>query len=169
MYTAIVLTISDKGSQGLREDTAGPAVGDMLRGAGFSVVGSNIIPDELDLIKAALIEAADVSKVNLVATTGGTGFSPRDVTPEATLAVCGRRAPGIPEAMRLESLKVTKRAMLSRAEAGIRGATLIINLPGSEKAARENLGAALPALAHGLDMLLQTRGDCASQEDVQKL
>jgi molybdenum cofactor synthesis domain-containing protein len=162
-FTAIVLTISDKGSQGLREDTAGPAVKQMLQGAGFTVTELKILPDEIDLITAALIRAADEQKANLVVTVGGTGFAPRDVTPEATLAVCERMTPGIPETMRAESLKITKRAMLSRAMAGIRGRTLIVNLPGSEKAAKENLAAVLDGLLHGLDMLLEKRSECASE------
>jgi molybdenum cofactor synthesis domain-containing protein len=168
-FTAIVLTISDKGSQGLREDTAGPAVRQMLEGAGFTVTGIEILPDEIDVIKAVLIRAADKQRTNLVVTVGGTGFAPRDVTPEATLAVCERMTPGIPEAMRAESLKITKRAMLSRASAGIRGQTLIVNLPGSEKAARENLAAVLDGLSHGLDMLLEKRNECAAQPDIQKM
>jgi molybdenum cofactor synthesis domain-containing protein len=161
-YNVIVLTISDKGSAGLREDTAGPIVRQMLEGAGFSVTGSEILPDEIDVIKAALIRASDTQHANLVVTVGGTGFAPRDVTPEATLAVCERMTPGIPEAMRAESFKIIKRAMLSRASAGIRGRTLIINLPGSEKAAKENLSAVLDALRHGLDMLTEKRNECAS-------
>jgi molybdenum cofactor synthesis domain-containing protein len=159
--TATVLTISDKGSQGLRVDTAGPAVQAMLEGAGFTVTDTAILPDEIELIKGALIQAADVRRANLVVTVGGTGFAPRDVTPEATIAVCERMTPGIPEAMRAESLKITKRAMLSRAQAGLRGQTLIVNLPGSEKAARENLAAVLDGLAHGLDMLLERKNKCA--------
>jgi molybdenum cofactor synthesis domain-containing protein len=169
VYTALVLTISDKGSQGLREDTAGPAVWTLLEGAGFTVLGISILPDDAALIQAALIDAADETKVNLVLTVGGTGFSPRDVTPEATAAVCERMVPGIGEAMRMESLKITRRAMLSRAAAGIRGRTLIVNLPGSEKGARENLQAVLDSLTHGLDMLLETRNECASQPDIQKI
>jgi molybdenum cofactor synthesis domain-containing protein len=163
IYTATVLTISDKGSVGLREDTAGPAACALLEGAGFTVNSVAILPDEAEQISAALIHAADIERVNLVLTVGGTGFAPRDVTPEATVAVCERMTPGLAEAMRMESLKVTKRAMLSRATAGIRGKTLIVNLPGSEKAARDNLLAVLDALPHGLDMLLETRADCASQ------
>jgi molybdenum cofactor synthesis domain-containing protein len=168
-YTAVIITVSDKGAQGLRVDTAGPAVKLMLEAAGFSVKEILIIPDEIDAIKEALVKAAGEQQVNLVLTAGGTGFSPRDVTPDATIAVCERLTPGIPEAMRLESLKITKRAMLTRAAAGIRGRTLIVNLPGSEKGAKENLAAILPALGHGLDMLLETRNECASQPDVQRI
>jgi len=120
-----------------------------------------IVPDEQPQIEAALCRMADAGDIQLLVTTGGTGFAPRDVTPEATVAVCQRMTPGIPEAMRYASMKVTNRAMLSRAQAGIRGGTLIINLPGSPKAARENLEAVLPALAHGLEMLSGRPSDCA--------
>ena len=161
-YTAAVLTISDKGSRGERVDTSGPAVCAILKENGWDVVYTAILPDASEEIKAALVACADEKKVNLVLTTGGTGFSPRDVAPEATAAVCARMVPGIPEAMRAASLAVTPRAMLSRAAAGIRGGTLIVNLPGSPKAARENLEAVLPALEHGLKMLLGGPADCAA-------
>ena len=147
-FKAAVITVSDKGSAGLREDTGGPLVAGMLKDAGYEIVATAIIPDEQKVIEEKLIECADISRVDLIVTTGGTGFSARDVTPEATIAVCQRLAPGIPEAMRAESIKITPRAMLSRAAAGIRGRTLIINLPGSPKAARENLNAVLPSLSH---------------------
>ncbi len=161
-YTAAVLTISDKGSRGERVDTSGPALCEMLRQAGWDVVHTAILPDERDQIEAEMIACADRLGVALVLATGGTGFSPRDVTPEATLAVVERRAPGIPEAMRAESLRLTPKGCLSRAEAGIRGRTLIVDLPGSEKAARENLSAVLGALRHGADMLLSAgSADCA--------
>ena len=159
IYNAAVITVSDKGSGGMREDLSGPAVRDVLETAGFRVVYTVMIPDIQSDIEAELIKCADEMKIPLVVTTGGTGFAPRDVTPEATLAVIGRRAPGIAEAMRHESLKVTDRAMLSRGEAGLRGATLIINLPGSPKAARENLLAVAGALGHGLEMLLTPQYD----------
>ena len=153
-YTAAVITISDKGSGGEREDLSGPAVREALESAGLKVVHTAIVPDAQTGIESELIKCSDELKLPLVVTTGGTGFAPRDVTPEATLAVIDRRTPGIPEAMRYESLKITNRAMLSRCEAGIRGSSLIINLPGSPKAAMENLNAVLPALEHGLEMLL---------------
>lgn len=153
-YTAAVITVSDKSFEGRREDLSGPAVREMLESAGYSVIHTEIVPDEQPEIESALIQCADEMNASLVITTGGTGFAPRDVTPEATLAVIERRAPGIPEAMRGASLRITDRAMLSRCEAGLRGTSLIINLPGSPKAARENLSAALPALEHGLEMLL---------------
>ena len=162
MYTAAVLTISDKGSAGEREDLSGPAVREMLEGAGYETVHTAIIPDEQKRIEGELIKCADELDIALVVTSGGTGFSPRDVTPEATLAVCGRMAPGIPEAMRLESLRITNRAVLTRQQAGIRGRTLIINLPGSPKAAKENLAAVIDALGHGLEMLRDKSGDCAT-------
>jgi molybdenum cofactor synthesis domain-containing protein len=136
-------------------------VAGLLEGAGFSVVKTAVVPDEQGQIEDALREISDSGMVQLLVTTGGTGFSPRDVTPEATLAVCQRMAPGIPEAMRYASMRVTSRAMLSRAQAGIRGRTLIVNLPGSPKAARENLEAVLPALSHGLEMLSGRPADCA--------
>ena len=162
MYTAAVITVSDKGSQGLREDTGGPLVCSMLKEAGFDVKYTIIVPDEQPEIEAALIYCADTLDIALTVTTGGTGFSPRDVTPEATIAVCHRMAPGIPEAMRYESLKITNRAMLTRQQAGIRGSTLIVNLPGSPKAIRENFAVCLPALDHGLEMLRGKKGDCAT-------
>ena len=152
-YTAAVITISDKGSRGERVDTSGPAVCRMLEETGFDVVYTNIIPDEMEQIKAELTACADEKKIGLVMTTGGTGFSQRDITPEATLAVVERETRGIPEAMRWASLQITPRGCLSRSAAGIRGKTLIVNLPGSEKAAKENLAAVLEAIVHGMDML----------------
>ncbi|MDR2530229.1 MAG: MogA/MoaB family molybdenum cofactor biosynthesis protein [Oscillospiraceae bacterium] len=153
-YTAAVVTVSDKGSRGEREDTAGPAVAHMLRGAGFEVTHTAIVPDEVLAIGAELTRCSDELRVQLIVTTGGTGFTKRDVTPEATLAVVERVTPGIPEAMRAESFKITPNGILSRAVAGIRGDSLIVNLPGSLKAARECLNAVLPALGHAVKMLL---------------
>ena len=152
-YTAAVITVSDKGFRGERTDTSGPAVRAMLEEAGFAVVHTCILPDEKEQISAELIRCADERGIRLVMTTGGTGFSPRDVTPEATLAVIERETRGIPEAMRWASLQITPRGCLSRSAAGIRGRTLIVNLPGSERAAKENLAAVLEAIAHGMDML----------------
>ena len=160
MFTARVITVSDRSYRGVRPDEGGPLVRQLLTDAGYSVDGVVIVPDEQEEIKAALIAAADAD-VALIVTTGGTGFSPRDVTPEATAAVCQRLTPGIPEAMRASSMAITKRAMLSRAAAGIRNRSLIINLPGSPKGARENLEAVLPALFHGLEMLRGGQADCA--------
>ena len=162
MFTAAVLTVSDRSAQGLRKDESGPEVVRLLEEAGYQVVWTGVVPDEQKEIQAALCRLADEERAALVVTTGGTGFSPRDVTPEATLSVCDRLAPGLPEAMRYASLQVTPRAMLSRAQAGIRGGTLIVNLPGSPKAARENLQAVLPALAHGLEMISGRQSDCAA-------
>ena len=160
---AAVITVSDKGARGERIDTSGPAVCALLREAGWEVARTAVIPDELEEIKAELVRCADEEQVGLVLTTGGTGFSPRDVTPEATLAVIQRAAPGIPEAMRAESMRITPRGCLSRGTAGIRGGTLIVNLPGSEKAARENLLAVRDALRHGVEMLCSAgSADCAA-------
>ena len=153
MYQAAVITISDLGSQGLRKDTSGPVVSDMLEQEGFSVIYRSIVPDEKEKISAELCACADEKKIDLIITTGGTGLSPRDVTPEATLAVIDREIRAIPTAMWVEGLKITPNAMLSRAVAGTRGRSLIINLPGSEKAARENLSAVIGALEHALHMI----------------
>lgn len=165
MFQAAVITVSDKGFAGLREDTGGPLVASLLESAGFHVVHTKIIPDEQPQIEEELIYAADTLNLPLVVTTGGSGFSPRDVTPEATIAVCDRLVPGIPEAMRAASMKVTNRAMLSRSAAGLRKQTLIINLPGSPKGAKENLEAVLPALQHALEMLCGKGGECAQIKD----
>ena len=162
-YTAAVITISDKGARGEREDTSGPALCSLSREHGFTVVHTHIIPDDIEEIKAELIRCADELRVQLVLTTGGTGFSPRDVTPEATKAVIERETPGIPEAMRAESMRITPRGCLSRSAAGIRGGTLIVNLPGSERAARENVLAVIEPIKHGLDMLASSgSADCAA-------
>ena len=164
-YTAAVITVSDKCSRGEREDTSGPAVKEMLEADGWTVEYCNIVPDEFELIKGELVNCSYELDVCLAVTTGGTGFSRRDVTPEATLAVCDRLTPGIPEAMRYASMQITSRAMLSRAQAGIRKGTLILNLPGSPKAAKENLEAVLPAISHGLEMLSGRPADCAKLTD----
>ena len=161
MYKAAVITVSDKCSRGKREDLGGPVTGGILAAAGYEVEYTATIPDEQDIIEQELIKCADELDIALIVTTGGTGFSHRDVTPEATIAVCTKMTPGIPEAMRAESLKITNRAILARQQAGIRGESLIINLPGSPKAARENLAAVLPAIEHGLEMLRGEKRDCA--------
>lgn len=159
VFSAAVLTVSDRSARGERPDESGPAAAAMLAAAGYQVASQSVVPDERGEIEAALAALAEAGTA-LVVTTGGTGFSPRDVTPEATSAVCERMAPGIPEAMRAASLAVTPRAMLSRAVAGIRDRTLIVNLPGSPKAVRENLEAVLPALRHGLEVLRGASTDC---------
>ncbi len=152
-YTAAVITISDKCSRGERVDTSGPAVRKMLEDAGYEVIYTGLVPDEKEQIEAELIRCADEKQIAFVVTTGGTGFSQRDITPEATLAVIERETRGIPEAMRWASLQITPRGCLSRSAAGIRGKTLIVNLPGSEKAAKENLAAVLDPICHGMEML----------------
>lgn len=166
-YKAAVITVSDKGYAGERVDTSGPAVIKMLEEKSFKVVHYTIVPDEKAMIESELIKCADEMGISLVVTTGGTGFSPRDITPEATLAVIERETRGIPMTMLFESLKVTPRACLSRAAAGIRGRTLIVNLPGSERAAKENLAAVLGALEHGMEMLL-SEGSANCGEPVKR-
>ena len=161
-YTAAVITVSDKGYRGERLDTSGPNLVEILKERGFQVVYTSIVPDEMDAIRAALLKCTDELGIALVLTTGGTGFSPRDITPEATMAVVERPTPGIPEAMRAESMRITPKGCLSRSVAGIRGRTLIINLPGSKKAAQENILAVIDPVQHGLEMLLgEGSGDCA--------
>ncbi len=160
-FTAAWITMSDKGSQGLREDESGPLIGKILTENGYDVVETILIPDDEDILKKELIRLADQRQVNLVMTTGGTGFSPRDITPEATEAVCERMTPGISEAIRAYSMTKTPRAMLSRAVSGIRGRTLIINLPGSPKAVRESLEFIMSSLEHGLEILNGRTSDCA--------
>ncbi len=152
-YKVAVLTISDKCSKGQREDKSGRIVQELVKNLPGEVVKYEVIPDEPDMIKERLIGYCDSLKVDLVLTNGGTGFTPRDFTPEATREVIEREVPGIPEAMRVEGLKFTRRAMLSRAIAGIRGGTLIVNLPGSSKGVKESLEAILDGLPHGLDMI----------------
>jgi len=161
-YTAAVITVSDKGFQGLREDTSGPNLVRILQEKGYQVVHTAMVPDESDAIQAQLIKCADELHIALVLTTGGTGFSPRDITPEATMAVVERPTPGIPEAMRAESMRITPKGCLSRSQAGIRKRSLIINLPGSKKASQENILAVLDPVTHGLDMLYsEGSADCA--------
>ena len=161
-YTAAVITVSDKGYRGQREDTSGPNLVQILKDRGFQVVYTSILPDEREMIRAELLKCADELSIALVLTTGGTGFSPRDITPEAAMEVIERPTPGIPEALRAESMRITPKGCLSRSVAGIRGRTLIITLPGSKKASAENILAVIDPVAHGLDMLYsEGSADCA--------
>jgi molybdopterin adenylyltransferase len=154
-----VLTVSDLGSRGERKDLSGPTIIDVVtEQLNAKVKKYEIVPDERDQIEASLMEWADVLDLDLILTTGGTGFAPRDVTPEATKGIIDREAPGLAEAMRAESMKVTPHGMLSRAVAGIRGSTLIVNLPGSQKAVEETLDVILPALPHAIELLRVTPG-----------
>ena len=161
-YNAAVITMSDKGSAGQRVDTSGPAIVEILKANHWETVYTSIIPDDFDTIKKELIKCSDELEVCLVITTGGTGFSLRDVTPEATKAVIEREVPGIPQAMIAESLKITPMGMLSRAAAGLRKKTLIVNLPGSQKAATECLEAVIRPIRHGVDVLCGASHDCAA-------
>lgn len=162
MITCAILTISDKGASGEREDLTGFAVKQALPMKDYIVEYYKIIPDEIDLIEKELIYLCDDAKVSLILTNGGTGFSKRDVTPEATDRVITKKVPGIAEAMRAKSLEITPKAMLSRATSGIRSNTLIINLPGSPKGAVENLEAIIPALKHGIEILIGSAFECAT-------
>lgn len=159
-YQAAVITLSDAGSRGERVDESGPTVAALLREAGFEVVEELLLPDGRQPLQGTLTRLADQRQVDLILTTGGTGFSPRDLTPEATLAVAERQAPGIAEAMRAASARITKRAMLSRAVSVIRGKTLIVNLPGSPKACRECMAVFMDTIPHGLDLLRGYGGEC---------
>ncbi|NWF77090.1 MAG: molybdopterin adenylyltransferase [Chloroflexi bacterium] len=164
MFTAGILTVSDKGSRGERQDKSGEAIHEILSTMDVRILNYDIVPDEKELISKKLVEWADEDKVDVIITTGGTGLTPRDVTPEATLAVVDRIVPGFAEAMRAESLKKTPMAMLSRAVVGTRGKCLIINLPGSPKAVRECLEVILPALPHAVETLKGQAGECAAPE-----
>jgi len=159
MITVAILTLSDKGAKGEREDASGILIKDMLQGIGAEIKFYEILPDEKALIKEKLITYS--REVDLIMTTGGTGLSPRDVTPDATLEVVEKQVPGIAEAMRSESLKKTGRAMLSRAVAGVRGKSLIINLPGSPKAVKENLAVILDVLPHAIEKIKGDPSECA--------
>ena len=161
MFRVAIVTLSDKGAAGERTDESGAVIREIAEQNGYEVVSYTLLPDDRDRISAELRRLCDENVAALVLTTGGTGFAPRDCTPEATLDVAERLAPGIVEAMRYSSLNITKRAMLSRAVAVIRGRTLIVNLPGSPKAVRENLEYVIPALGHGLEILTGRAGECA--------
>ena len=162
VISAGVITVSDRGSRGEREDKSGQEIVSMLKGIAATVVHTIIIPDEKDQIKDALIECTDKKKLDLIVTTGGTGVSPRDVTPDATLEVIEKEVPGMAEAMRRESASITPHAMISRAVVGIRGCSLIINLPGSPRGVRENLAVILPALKHAIEKIKGDDAECAS-------
>ena len=160
-FSAAVITLSDKGAAGEREDKSGPMIVEMLKDAGYDIKETILLPDEQKKLEKELIRLADQRQLNVIFTTGGTGFSERDRTPEATVNVCDRMANGIAEAIRNYSMTITKRAMFSRAVSGIRKKTLIINLPGSPKAVQEALEFLLPELGHGLGILRGTEGECA--------
>jgi molybdopterin adenylyltransferase len=164
MFTAGILTISDKGAAGERQDRSGEAIREILSRIDVRIVNRDIIPDEKELIVEKLVKWADEDNLDVVVTTGGTGLTPRDVTPEATLAVVDRIIPGFAEAMRAESLKKTPHAMLSRAVVGTRGKCLIVNLPGSPKAVRECLEVILPALPHAVETLKGQAGECGTSQ-----
>lgn len=164
MYTTAIVTLSDKGARGERVDVSGQRIKELLPQDKYQVVSYTLLPDDRKAIEQELIRLADVEKVDLILTTGGTGFSPRDVTPEATYAVMDRNAPGIAEGLRAYSMTITKRAMLSRAASVLRGKTLIVNLPGSPKAVTEELNYLLGTLEHGLDILLGRDSECAGHD-----
>lgn len=164
-YRVGILTLSDKGARGEREDLSGPAIAEMVRRAGFEITYQNLMSDEFEPMKQELARICDENVCDLLLTTGGTGFSPRDMTPEATLAVAERNASGIAEAMRYNSLQITPRGMLSRGASAIRGRTLIVNLPGSVKAVRENLSYILPSLEHGLGILTGRESECGAPHE----
>lgn len=160
-YQAAVITLSDKGARGEREDLSGPAIVERLKAAGYEIAETLLLPDGEQPLKAELMRLADQRQIDLILTTGGTGFTARDVTPEATLAVADKLVPGIPEAMRAYSTRITPRAMLTRSVCVIRKKSLILNLPGSPKAVSESLDAVLDTFPHALDMLRGSSGDCA--------
>ncbi len=163
MRTVGILVASDQGSRGERVDQSGALIEKMMIEAGFEVIETRIVPDEKDQIAGAIVDFCDVLGCHVVLTTGGTGFSKRDITPEATRTVIEREAPGIAEAMRWVSFQVTPKAMLSRAIAGIRGETIIVNMPGSPKAVKECLEVILEALDHGIDILCGDAKECATK------
>ena len=163
MFKVVILTISDRGSKGEREDSSGPLIRELVKDLPAEVIHYEIIPDEKEQIIDALKKSADHLKADLILTTGGTGLSPRDVTPDATLKVIDKEVPGFSEAMRAESLKKTPHAMISRAICGIRGSSLIVNLPGSPKSVKENLSVILPALSHALSKLMGDPSECGQE------
>ena len=161
MKRVAIITSSDTGYRGEREDLSCPAIREIVEKNGYEVVSADILPDDRKMLSERMAEIADSGAAELILTTGGTGFSPRDITPEATEDIIDRRVPGIPEAMRAYSMTITKRAMLSRATAGIRKKTLIINLPGSPKAVKESLEYIIDALEHGIEIMTGEAGNCA--------
>ncbi len=161
MIRAAILTMSDKGYRGEREDKSGQVIKEMVIGLPAEVVSYEVIPDEREIIKKKLTHLSDIVKADIIITTGGTGLSPRDVTPDATIEVIDKEVPGMAEAMRAESLKKTPNAMISRAVVGVRGETLIVNLPGSPKAVRENLSVILPAIPHAVEKIKGGQRECA--------
>lgn len=161
MKRVVIITSSDSGYRGEREDLSGPAIREIVEAGGYEVVEEILLPDEREMLADAMKKIADENRAELILTTGGTGFSPRDCMPEATQDIIERQVPGIPEAMRAYSLQFTKRAMLSRAAAGIRKRTLIVNLPGSPKAVRECLEYIIDSLAHGIEILTGEASNCA--------
>ncbi len=164
MITIGIITASDKGSRGERTDTSGPLIEEIVKDIGGVVKEYAIVADEKQALVEKMKYMCDELNLDLVLTTGGTGFSPRDITPEATLEVIERQVPGIPEAIRMKSLSITPKAMLSRAVAGIRSQTLIINLPGSPKGVKESLEVVLPALSHGIGILRGLEGECGNEK-----
>lgn len=161
MKRVAIITSSDSGYAGERKDLSGPVIKEIVEKAGYQVVSADLLPDDRKMLSDRMKEIADAGEAELILTTGGTGFSPRDITPEATEDILERRVPGIPEAMRAYSMTITKRAMLSRATAGIRKKTLIINLPGSPKAVRESLEYIIDSLGHGIEIMTGEAGNCA--------
>lgn len=161
MKRVAIITSSDMGFQGKREDLSGPAIQEIVEREGYQVVSMDILPDDRAMLSKRMAEIADENQAELILTTGGTGFSPRDVMPEATEDITERKVPGIPEAIRAYSMTITKRAMLSRGASAIRGQSLIVNLPGSPKAVEESLTYILDSLEHGMDILLGRDGECA--------
>ena len=161
MKRVAIITSSDTGYRGEREDLSGPAIREIVEKNGYKVVSMDILPDDRAILSKKMAEIADNNTAELILTTGGTGFSPRDIMPEATEDIIDRRVPGIPEAMRAYSMTITNRAMLSRATAGIRKKTLIVNLPGSPKAVKESLEYIIDPLAHGIEIMTGEAGNCA--------
>ena len=164
-YRVVIITLSDKGARGEREDKSGPVIAEMVTEAGYEVVERMLLSDDRQELVDALTDICDHHRADLVLTTGGTGFSQRDNAPEATMEVVERNVPGIAEAMRVNGLKYTPRSMLSRAASGIRKYTLIINLPGSPRAVRENLEYILPVLDHGIAILVGDAAECARSDN----